>query len=439
MPIPTGAEPRLAAALAVAGVIDEGKALHELLARHVSPLQDSRDRALARRLVSQTLRGYNALDQILSVLLNKPLARKDRVVHHLLALGIAQLRGDEIPPHAAVNATVEACKLAGKRHLTGLVNGVLKQFQRKSGQFDFERTPALHYGYPEWWVDKTRADWPGEWRRILEAGNASPPVVLRVNRRRATRDDYLRQLAEVGIGARAVDRVPDAVELEHPVAIRRLPGFNDGLVSVQDAGAQLAARFLELSDGLRVLDACAAPGGKACHVLESADVDLTALDVAAERTGAIRENLQRLGLSCRVETADAGRPDEWWSGQPFDRILIDAPCSSSGVVRRHPDVRWLRRESDLEIYARRQHELLTALWPLLKPGGILVYATCSIFHLENLNQGRNFLETFDDAEDVTHKHSAPVHGEGDGIGLQILPGDNGMDGFYYLAVRRRLR
>jgi 16S rRNA (cytosine967-C5)-methyltransferase len=286
------------------------------------------------------------------------------------------------------------------------------------------REPA-RYRHPQWWIDRLRRAYPDAWTRILEAGNGHPPMTLRVNRRRVETTAYVARLAAAGIGARFLGR--EAVQLDAPRPVGEVPGFGDGEVSVQDAGAQLAAHLLDVEDGMRVLDACAAPGGKTAHILELARVELLALDNDAARTARIGANLARLGLAASVQTGDAAVPVQWWDGRPFDRILLDAPCTASGVVRRHPDIKWLRRDADVAAFARRQVALLAALWPLVAPGGKLLYATCSVFPEENNEPVARFAASRADAERI----GLPEPGGG-----QLLPnGDH--DGFFYALLRKR--
>jgi len=271
------------------------------------------------------------------------------------------------------------------------VNGVLRNYlrQRETLHLAIADDDEAAHQHPHWWLSRLRRAYPDRWQEIVAVGNSQPPMTLRVNRRRIVLTDYVARLQDVGLSARQVG--PDALILETPVAVDSLPGFVDGLVSIQDAGAQRAVQILDPTAGQRVLDACAAPGGKTCHLLEAADIDLLALDSDASRTQLIMENVRRLGLSATVSVADCRASDEWWDGLPFDAILADVPCSASGVVRRHPDIKYLRRESDIRRFARLQTEILDALWPLLKPGGKLLYATCSVFPEENGAQIDAFL------------------------------------------------
>ena len=436
MPTPTGAEPRLIAARASAAVLDDGRALDEALAGPLESLAHSRDRALARRLALALMRDWPAADQRIRGQMKRKPARRDRLVHFILALAVVELREAREPAHAVVHAAVESAKLAGLGHLRGLVNAVLRTLLRHPEllkQNDIAGDPVVQFGYPGWLIERIRQDWPEQWQGILQAGNQTPPLWLRVNRRHWSRQAAQQALAEQGIQGEAPAAFVDALRLQRRAAIRDLPGFAEGGLSVQDGAAQATVDYLRLSDGLRVLDACAAPGGKAAHVLERSDVELTAVDIDADRMARVGATLDRLGLQANLVQGDATRPQDWWDGQKFDRILIDAPCSATGVIRRHPDIRWLRRPADVDALRALQASILTALWPLLKPGGILVYATCSILKEENERQMSLFLEQHSDARAVL---SESLPGQPQSPGRQILPGEADLDGFYHLAVER---
>lgn len=430
-----GSLPRQAAAQAVKAVLDDGSALDAALARLLEPLADARDRSLARRLSHGVLRDWPALDWLIGQLVDKPLKGRNRVLHFLIAMALHEMRDGREPDHAVVHAAVAAGRRLSGQKMTGLVNGVLRNFgRRRVGlQDEMPDTPVFRYGYPAWLVRSIEAERGDSTEAILAAGNQPPPLWLRVNRRRISREDYLGRLTAEGLEARISDGMADALVLTDRVAVSRLPGFADGLVSIQDGAAQLAVDYLDLSDGQRVLDACAAPGGKSAHILERHDVDLTALDIDPERLARVGSGLERLGLAARLVEGDAARPDDWWDGHRFDRILIDAPCSATGVIRRHPDIRWLRRPGDLQRLVATQREIIDALWPLLKPGGILVYATCSFMKAENDEQARAFLERHADARGIDN---TDMPGRPAEPGRQILPGEHGCDGFYYLAARR---
>jgi 16S rRNA (cytosine967-C5)-methyltransferase len=304
---------------------------------------------------------------------------------------------------------------------------VLRNFQRRGDQLrtEIEATEMGRFRHPQWWIDRVRLAYPGRWEDVLLAANIHPPMALRVNARRTSVADYLVELAAVGIGARALEGA--GIMLDRPCRIEALPGFAEGRVSVQDKGAQVAAPLLDIKPGMRVLDACAAPGGKTAHLLELVDCDLLAIDISHERLVRVSENLARLGLTAAVRVGDAAEFGTFWDGKPFDRILADVPCSASGVVRRHPDIRWLRRSSDIEGFAAKQARMLEALWQLLAPGGTLLYATCSVFPEENGLQARSFLDRHPEALKI------PLAGLGDG---QILPGPE-TDGFYYALLEKK--
>jgi 16S rRNA (cytosine967-C5)-methyltransferase len=421
---------RLAAA--VLGGVLAGRSLDAELAaarRRHSQL-DEHSRAAVQDLAYGALRFLPRLEALLEALLEKPL--KDARLHALLLVALFQLAHTRAAPHATVDHAVSACHALGLTSAKGLVNAVLRNFLRRRVALGARvlRTDAARYCHPQWWIDKMRAQYPARYAAALEAGNSRPPLALRVNRRRACVADYLELLARHGIKGEAHGAA--AVLLEKALPAARIPGLAEGLVSVQDAAAQLAAPLLDASEGMRVLDACAAPGGKTGHALELADLNLTALDNDAARLERVRENLARLGLAARVVCGDACEPASWWDGARFDRILLDAPCSASGVARRHPDIKWLRRESDIEQFARLQHRMLDALWQTLASGGKLLYATCSVFHEENHEQVAQFLERHRDAtrlalpavDDETH----PPAG-------QLLP-DGRHDGFFYALLQK---
>lgn len=328
---------------------------------------------------------------------------------------------------------------ADTRGAAPFLNATLRRFlrERESLLADVMRDPEARWNYPRWWIDRIRADHPAAWEAILEAGNQPPPMTLRVNVRRTTVEACLERLRAAGIGARRIG--PQAVLLDTPCDVRQLPGFDEGHLSVQDLSAQLAGALLDVAPGDRVLDACAAPGGKTAHLLELADCDLTAIDADPQRLVRVSENLQRLGLAARVLAGDASRPADWWDGRPFDRILVDAPCSAAGIVRRHPEIRWLRRRSDLATLSARQLEMLEALWPLLKPGGKLLYATCSVFRAEGEQVVAKFLAAHPQAQRLALHWRWPEGGPECAIG-QLLPGSGDLpdhDGFFFASLRKR--
>ena len=427
--------PRLLAARLVDGVLHQGDSLSAVLAKQLVSLDDPRQRALAQELAFGTLRWFYRLDRVLGQLLTKPLKTKDRDLYALLLVGLYQLLVLEMPAHAAVSETVEAVRGFGKDWAAGLVNGVLRTSLRRSRPLlaAADTDPQSLWSHPQWWITRLRHDWPEQWQEILQANNQRPPMVLRVNRRQCDRGSYLMRLESAGIEAQALPFPETAIVLLKPVAVDSLPGFRSGAVSVQDAAAQLSASLLMLQDGQRVLDACAAPGGKTGHILEypARLAEVVAIDKDAGRLDKITDNLRRLQLGATCLAADAGAPPSWWDGRLFDRILLDAPCSASGVVRRHPDIKLLRRADDLQALSEQQNHLLDALWPLLGSGGILLYVTCSVFKLENSDVVQAFLGRHRDAREL------PLDaewGRRQTIGRQLLPGEHGMDGFYFARL-----
>lgn len=376
-------------------------------------------RPAVQDLAYGTLRRFGRDDFLLYRLLAKPLS--EPVVHALLLVALQRLETRPQAAHVTVDQAVEvAGRLAGGG-LRGLVNGVLRSYLRQSEALvaAANADPVASACHPAWWLAVLQQAWPEDWHAIVDAGNAAPPMALRVNRRRTTRGDYASRLAVSGISARPVGDA--GLALTRPVPVDRLPGFSDGLVSVQDPGAQRAAELLAPAPGSRVLDACAAPGGKTAHLLEQADLDLLALDLKPARCRRIEENLLRLGLTATVCAADCALPETWWDGRPFDAVIADVPCSASGVVRRHPDAKWLRRPEDIAGFAAAQARILEALWQVVRPGGKLLYATCSVFPGENAGQIERFLGN--------HPTARRCHEE------QLLP-DADHDGFYYCLLAK---
>lgn len=423
----------MAAARAVLDVL-KGQSLGDALARHADGVA-VRDRALTAELAYGVCRHYFRLQAVADRLLAKPLKARDRDIAILLLVGIYQLHYTRVPPHAAISETVSASRLVGKSWASGLLNGILRRFQREGESLlaQVDGQSAARCSLPDWLLDALRQAWPADWERVAEAWLQRPPMTLRVNLGRIDRDRYVERLAEAGIGSVPVPGVPTALVLDHAMDVEQLPGFVEGLVSVQDAGAQLAAGYLDLAAGQQVLDACAAPGGKTGHILElHADCHVTALDIDEGRLLRVTDNLRRLGLAAEVVAGDAADPVGDWAGCRYDRILADVPCSATGVIRRHPDIRLLRRADDIDVLAGRQARILDRLWPLLKPGGKLLYATCSVLPRENRQQVEAFLQRQSDAE------LEPLSGADTGDGMcQILPGDDGMDGFFYARLRKR--
>lgn len=387
-------------------------------------------RGAVQDLTYGVLRHLGYLDAVLGQLLQRPLT--DALVRNLLHVAIYQLSHSKARSYAIVDHAVTACARLGFPRAQGLVNAILRNFLRRRADLDTVAgaTDQGKYSYPKWWIDKLAAQFPDDWRAILLAGNARPPLTLRVNRRRLSRDAYLELLAQHAIAARAVGHA--GVIVDKPCPVAQLPGFADGLVSVQDAGAQLAAELLDVCDGLRVLDACAAPGGKTAHLLELADLELVAADIDATRLQRVADNLSRLSLQARLVQADAERLEFWRDAGSFQRILADVPCTASGVVRRHPDIKWLRRPGDIAALTGRQARILDTLWQLLGRGGKLLYATCSVFHEENNRQIEQFIARHADAR------QQPLPLLADGIKQvqgQLLP-DAAHDGFFYALLEK---
>jgi len=400
-------------------------------------LDQDRDRPLVQELSYGTLRLLPRLRAIATQLLHKPLKPEDGDLEALIHIGLYQLLMTRIPPHAAVASTVAATRVLGKDWGASLVNALLRRFQREREGLlaRIGRDEAARWLFPSWLLDWLRSDWPDQWRDIIEASNAPPPLWLRVNGLVISRDAYRDRLAAAGLSSHSAPHAPAALRLEQPVPMARLPGFAEGQVSIQDANAQLAAPLVEAQPGERVLDACAAPGGKTAHLQEltGARLDLTALDLDPQRLASVNANLQRLSLPARLVVGDATQAAGDWAQGPYDRILLDAPCSATGVIRRHPDIKWLRRPEDIPALRARQARMLDALWPLLAPGGTLVYVTCSLIPDENEQQIRAFLSRHADASDL------PIVADW-GLprlsGRQILPQPDGGDGFYFARLRK---
>ncbi|WP_423823079.1 16S rRNA (cytosine(967)-C(5))-methyltransferase RsmB [Salinisphaera sp. SPP-AMP-43] len=423
-----GARPRVLAARAVAAVIDGGRSLDAALADWPSDFVGV-DRALARMLAYGTLRDYRRLGALLAPRLKK---KPQPLLDALLRVGLFQLESTRVPAHAAVHATVAAAPKLKLGKARGLVNAVLRGHQREPARID-ESASALALSYPDWLADAILADWGAAGEAVLAAGNAQAPMHLRTNTRATDREALQSELAEAGIDAEPIALCRAGLTLAEPVAAERLPGFEAGRVSIQDGAAQLAVDLVAPQAGERVLDACAAPGNKSAHLLERADITLTALDIDADRLATLQATLDRLGLSATVCVGDAGQPALWWDGQPFDRILLDAPCSGTGVIRRHPDIKWLRRPEDITAAAARQRALLDALWTTLAPGGRLVYATCSILRAEGVDVVGDFLAATPGAREQ------PIEaewGQAERFGRRIAPGAHGFDGFYYALLER---
>ncbi|MDC7718191.1 16S rRNA (cytosine(967)-C(5))-methyltransferase RsmB [Vogesella sp. DC21W] len=402
--------------------VEEGRTLTEALAAAQRSTELSAgERGALQDIGYGTLRHLGQLRFILRELVPKRLPSDD--IERLLLVALYQLAHTRAAPYAVVDQAVRCAEDIAMGRLKGLVNGTLRNFLRNKDNLlaDAGRDNEARYNHPRWWVQRLRAAYPTQWASVLEMSNRRPPMTLRVNAGKLSAEDYVAQLAAKDIKARIIKG--QAVQLDAPCNVRDLPGFAEGVVSVQDFGAQKAALLLDVADGMRVLDACAAPGGKTGHLLELAQVKLLALDVDAERLQRVEDNLQRLGLSATLKAADAAKPETWWDGQPFDRILADVPCSASGVVRRHPDIKWLRRPDDFAALGKQQAAMVDALWPTLAAGGKLLYATCSIMPEENRQQVDAFLKRHGDAKLLKDE--------------QLLPTSE-HDGFYYALLVKKV-
>lgn len=444
---PTGMIAVQAASAEVVGKVLSGKNLDRVLEAVLAKLVkatklSSNERAAIHSISFDTLRHYGLLSAQLDLLLTQPI--NDPPVRHLLLVALSQLQFSKAAHHAIVDHAVSAAEAIGYGRAKPLLNAVLRNYLRAPEKFARERLTPLEaqFDFPRWWIERIRKEQPTHWESVLHAARSHPPMCLRVNTKRISPVDYIALLAKHGLAGHHV--FGQAVMLEKPIGVNELPGFREGQVSVQDAGAQLAALLLAPVAGSRVLDACAAPGGKTGHLLEmTADaphLDLLAIDSDRRRLSRVDDNLTRLGLRANLRTADASKPDEWWDGKPFDRILLDVPCSGSGVTRRHPDIKWIRRETDIFALARQQARLLAVLWNCLNIGGRLLYATCSVFRAENQEIIEQFLRKTPGARQLNlaemqpineeHQAAIPAFAEG-----QLLPNDV-HDGFFYALLEK---
>ena len=435
----TGARLRAEAAKAVDAVVAQGRSLDAVLAELDEQI-NSADQPLIKMLCYGTLRHHFRLRADLTKLLDRPLKARDSVIESLLAIGLFQLTDTRIPDHAAVSMTVEAARHLRRPKYAGLINAVLRNFLRQDIGRQEAGDDESRFNHPAWFIDALREDWPDHWQQILEANNDRAPMWLRVNQKRTTTGAYIERLEQADDDHGVLPGFIHAIRLAKPVPVGELPGFADGDVSVQDAAAQIAAPWLLMGGGSRILDACAAPGGKTGHLLELASPDsaLTAIELDPERLAGIHENLERLRLDATVLAADASKPKEWWDGEPFDRILLDAPCSASGVIRRHPDIKLLRRASDIKALADLQTAMLEALWTLLAPSGRLLYVTCSVLAAENDAIVGDFLARHSDAREdkVLPNYNIRDLMVEKTCGFQVLPGRQGLDGFYFACLER---
>ena len=438
---------RALAAKAIARVISQGESFSAEIdalsksnqnAADIKPSDniENKDRAFYRELCFGTLRHFHRLDAQLKPLLKKPFSKKDADIHALLLIGLYQLLYLRTPDHAAISASVDAAKKLKKQWASGLVNAVLRNFLRQQSEPNkaMALSQAADLSHPKWLFKKIQRDWPDNWQLLIDYNNAAPPMSLRVNLNKNSRADFQQQLADAGIETTLDPHSDSGLRLNQAVAVSELPDFDQGAVSVQDPGAQLAATLLNAEDSMRVLDACAAPGGKTVHILESAPkCQLTAIDSSSERLLRVKDNLARYGFSANCIAADAGATDLWWDEQMFDRILLDAPCSGTGIISHHPDIKLLRRSGDLAQFAEQQKTLLTRLWPLLKDGGQLLYCTCSIMPEENATVIDWFLKQTPNASaEIIDAQWGVISGSG----RQLLPNKGKNGGFFYARLSK---
>ncbi|MEX9612440.1 MULTISPECIES: 16S rRNA (cytosine(967)-C(5))-methyltransferase RsmB [Providencia] len=416
---------RSIAAVAIGQVIDGGQSLSAVLPELQKNIND-KDKPLLQEICFGVLRYLPKLEWFVSQLMEKPLTGKQRTLHYLIMVGIYQLLYTRIPAHAALAETVNGAVALKRPQLKGLVNGVLRSFQRQQAQLEERSTGnASQYLHPSWLLKRLQSAYPQDWQSIVEANNLRPPMWLRVNSQHHNAKQYQELLANEGINAELHPLHPSAIRLAEPISVTKLPGFEDGWSTVQDVSAQGCAELLAPQNGDSILDLCAAPGGKTTHILELAPkAHVLAVDIDEHRLKRVKENLLRLKQQAAVVQGDGTKPEQWADAQLFDRILLDAPCSATGVIRRHPDIKWLRRDSDINELTTLQSQILESIWPYLKVGGTLVYATCSVMPEENSLQVKNFLA----------KHPEAILNDGTEAGLQILPSAAGGDGFFYARL-----
>lgn len=426
---------RAVAATCCYQVVDQGKSLSDVLPKAQFQFPLPADKALLQEICFGVLRHLPQLDFVCQQLMAKPLIKKLRPLQFLIYVGIYQLKFLRIPDHAAVGETVEAARALKGESMTKLINGVLRSVQRKPELFDVSQAPLpVQTNHPSWLVQSLQTAYPEQWQAVIDANQQKAPLWLRVNVQRCSIQQFCEAFTAAGIAySQPQSELPQAILLEQAIDVTVLPGYAEGWFAVQDIAAQYAALFLAPLNSDRLLDACCAPGGKTGHLLELApDADLLALDKDPQRLVRVRENLIRLGHQAEVKAGDAATPNQWWDGELYDRILLDVPCSATGVIRRHPDIRWLRKAADIPALATLQQQILIQIWPLLKPGGILLYATCSVLPQENQQQIAQFLAHHSDATPVAL-----------GLGVndsqwQILPGEHSADGFFYAKLQKKV-
>lgn len=419
---------RSMAASAIEKVVEQGQSLSNILPLLQQKVSD-KDKALLQELCFGVLRTLPQQEWLISKLMSRPMTGKQRTIHYLIMVGFYQLLHTRIPPHAALAETVEGAVVIKRPQLKGLINGVLRQFQRQQEELLAEFADSdKRFLHPEWLLKRLQKAYPSKWEAIVEANNQRPPMWLRVNRNHHTRDEWLALLETAEMNGFTHDAYPDAIRLASPAPVQALPGFEQGWVTVQDASAQGCMTYLEPQNGDRILDLCAAPGGKTTHILEVAPkASVMAVDIDEQRLSRVYDNLKRLGMKAEVKQGDGRTPAQWCGDEQFDRILVDAPCSATGVIRRHPDIKWLRRDRDINELAQLQSEILDAVWPHIKPGGTLVYATCSVLPEENSQQIAAFLKR-------TSNATLRTTGTPEKPGVQNLPGAEDGDGFFYAKL-----
>lgn len=427
---------RAIASLLIFEVLENKRSLTQELPKFKAKCKTEQDAAFVQALAFGVIRWLPRLQFTIEQLMPKPLKAKDHDVLYLIMIGIYQLSDMRVTEYSAVSECVEATKQINKSWAASLVNAVLRNYQRNTEKINvaIQNNEAAHYAHPKWLIKTLKIAWENYWQEILNANNQAPPLSLRVNLRKVSREDYLAQLLTESLEATIIPETKTGIIVNDTKEITKLPGFAQGFFSVQDAAAQFAAELLQLTPNLHILDACAAPGGKTTHLLEEEpSSNVIAIDISADRLRLVSENLNRLQLSATIKAADAANPSIWWDKRPFDRILLDAPCSGTGVIRRHPDIKSLRKPNDIAKMVTQQQNLLIALWPLLKKGGILLYVTCSILPEENVVVMKNFLNQHSDAQVLPFTLPCGIEQT---IGYQLLPGQNNMDGFYYARLQK---
>ena len=428
---------RALAALAMLDVVDEQKSLTSALA-YFAKQGLEQDKPLLQNLCFGSCRYFFSINALSKILLVKPLPESARPIQALLWVGLYQLAHSDISEHAAINETVQACEQLNLGKFKGVLNAILRRFQREKAELmaGLKDSEVPNFEHPKWFIKLLKKNWPEQWQDICEQGNQQAPLCLRNNVRSQSRSDYLQTLLGQEIQASIGEHALTSIYLERPCDVTRLPGFSDASCSVQDEAAQLAAQLLAPQKGERILDACSAPGGKTCHILEFSDnqADVLALDADAKRLTRVQENLERLKLSAQVIQGEAQNPENWWDGKPFDRILLDVPCSATGVIRRHPDIKLLRKKEDIDNLAQLQGQILRKAWGLLKPGGTLLYATCSILSVENSDNIAAFLSEQVDARLAPMRLSTGIDTH---FGWQLFPTKLGHDGFFYALLEKQ--